>query len=54
MRSETHAELLTDDQCRSTLNADAHADQRPINPDPQNQVTPPSSSTSISVTTLRR
>ena len=39
---------------RSSLNLDAHASQRPTNLDPQNQVTPLSSSTSISAATLRR
>ena len=53
-RSKTHVELLADDPRRSSLNLDAHASQRPTNLDPQNQVTPLSSSTSISEATLRR
>ena len=53
-RSKTHAELLADDPRRSTLNADAHAGQRPMNLDLQNQITPPSSSASKSAVTLWR
>ena len=48
----THAKLLADDPCRSPFNANAYASQKPTNPDPQNQITPPSNSTSISMTTL--
>ena len=49
----THAELLVDDPRRSPLNTDAHVGQRPMNPDPQNQITPQLSSTSISAATLQ-
>ena len=50
----SYVELLADDPRRSSLNPDAHTGQRPTNLDPQNQVTPLSSSTSISAATLRR
>ena len=36
-RSKTHVELFADDPRHSILNADAHAGQRPVNPDPQIQ-----------------
>jgi len=49
----THAKHLANDP-QSPLNVDAHAGQKPMNPNPQNKITLPLNSASISAVTLRK